>query len=95
MIIADNIFAMLLTHEKFKEFSHNAICDTTQATEVLVCLSCENRAEVEALIAMATTEGGTTFKPAQDYGFMYGHAYRDLDGHIWELMWMDPNFIQK
>lgn len=58
---------------------------------MLICLSTESREEVDALVAKALAAGGTTYKEAQDYGFMYGHAYQDLDGHIWELMWMDPN----
>lgn len=91
MIVSDTIFVMLLTEAKFKTFTPKEICDATKSTEVLICLSTESRDEVDALVAKALAAGGTTYKEAQDYGFMYGHAYQDLDGHIWELMWMDPN----
>jgi predicted lactoylglutathione lyase len=90
MIISDTIYVMLLTEAKFKMFTPKPISDATQSTEVLVCLSAESRDEVDALIAKAVAAGGTTFKEPQDYGFMYGHGYQDLDGHIWEIMWMDP-----
>ena len=95
MVIHDNIFAMLLTHEKFQQFTPLPICDATKATEVLTCLSCESRAEVDELISKAVNAGGTVVTEPQDHGFMYGHAYRDLDGHAWELIWMDPGFIQR
>lgn len=90
MVISDTIYVMLLTEEKFKMFTPKPISDATKSTEVLVCLSAESREAVDALIAKAVAAGGTTFKEPQDYGFMYGHSYQDLDGHIWEIMWMDP-----
>jgi hypothetical protein len=61
---------------------------------VLVCLSCESRAEVDDLVHKAVAAGGTIFRDPQDHGFMYGHAFRDLDGHVWELVWMDPSAVQ-
>ena len=92
MVIDDqHIYAMLLTHEKFKAFSPKPISDATETSEVLVCLSCESRSEVAALVRKAVAAGGTTFREPEDHGFMYGHAFQDLDGHIWELMWMDPS----
>jgi predicted lactoylglutathione lyase len=97
MVIDDpHIFAMLLTHEKFAGFTPKgtSICDAKQSTEVLVCLSCESRAEVDALVRKAVAAGGTIFKDPQDHGFMYGHGFQDLDGHVWELMWMDPKAVQ-
>jgi len=90
MIISEDIYAMLLTHPKFKEFATKEICDTTKSNEVLICLSCESRAHVEALIDKAVAAGGTTPMAPKDYGFMYQHAYQDLDGHVWELIYMDP-----
>jgi hypothetical protein len=62
---------------------------------VLVCLSADSREAVDALIGKAKAAGGTTFREPQDYGFMYGHAFQDLDGHIWELMWMDPAALEQ
>jgi uncharacterized protein len=95
MIIGESIFAMLLTHEKFMMFSPNPICDTSKSTEVLTCLSCESRQHVDDLVAKAVAAGGKTYKEPMDYGFMYGHGYQDLDGHIWELMYMNPSYVQK
>jgi predicted lactoylglutathione lyase len=95
MIISDNIFAMLLIHEKFKFFSTNEICDTSKATEVLTCLSMESREEVIDIVKKAVAAGGSTYKEPMEMGFMYGHGFKDLDGHIWEHMWMDPAYIQK
>ncbi len=94
MIISHDIFAMLLKHDKFKMFTPKEICDATKSSEVLICLSCDSRAEVDEMIRKAVAAGGTTYKEPQDYGFMYGHGYQDLDGHIWELMWMDPSAIK-
>ncbi len=94
MVISDTIFAMLLTHEKFLGFSPRPIADTRQAIEVLTCLSRESRAEVDSMIKAAVAAGGTTYNEPQDHGFMYGHGFQDLDGHVWELMWMDPAAVQ-
>ena len=91
MVIADgSIYAMLLTEPFFKTFVDKPIVQAKEATEVLVCLSCESREEVDSLVAKAIAAGGRAPRPAQDHGFMYGHAFEDLDGHIWELAWMAP-----
>ena len=95
MVIADDIYAMLLTHTKFKEFTPKQLCDATNSTEVLVCLSCENRTEVDDLVGKAVAAGGTTFRDPMDYGVMYGRSFYDLDGHIWELIWMDPSAVER
>lgn len=95
MIISDDIFAMLLTHEKFKSFTPKEICDATKSTEVLVCLSCESREKVDEQVSKAVAAGGSTYNQPQDHGFMYGHGFQDLDGHIWELMWMDPAAVSQ
>ena len=94
MVISEDIYAMLLTEAKFKEFTPKAICDATKSTEVLVALSCESRGEVEGLVAKALASGGTTYAEPKDYGFMYQHGFQDPDGHIWELIYMDPAAIQ-
>ena len=94
MIVSENIFVMLLTHEKFKTFTPNAICDAAKSTEVLVCLSTESREKVDEMVRKAIAAGGTTYNEPQDYGFMYAHGFQDLDGHIWELMYMEPTPIQ-
>jgi uncharacterized protein len=95
MIVTEDIFVMLLTEAKFKEFTPNAICDATKSTEVLVCLSRESRAEVDEIVRKAVAAGGTTYKEPQDYGFMYGHGFQDLDGHVWEMVYMEPSAIEQ
>jgi uncharacterized protein len=94
MIISEDIYAMLLTHDKFKTFTPKPISDAKKSTEVLICLSCETRAQVDDLVGKAVAAGGATYSEPKDYGFMYQHGYQDLDGHIWELMYMDPNAVQ-
>lgn len=93
MIVSDNIFVMLLTHEKFKTFTPKEICDATKSTEVLVCLSSESREEVDEMVHKAVAAGGKTYKEPQDHGFMYGHGFQDLDSHIWEIIYMEPSAI--
>lgn len=88
LVLGENLFAMLLVHDFFKGFTGKPIADATKTTEVLVCVSCATREEVDALVAKAVAAGGTTPRPPVDHGFMYGHGFEDLDGHIWELMAM-------
>lgn len=95
MIISEDIYVMLLTHAKFKGFTPREICDATKSTEVLVCLSCESRQAVDEIVQTAVAAGGSPIRPPEDYGFMYSHNFQDLDGHIWEYAWIDPNIIQK
>ena len=95
MIVSDAIHVMLLTHPHFTIFSPQPISDARQATEVLVCLSCESREEVDSIISKAIAAGGTTYREPQDHGFMYGQGFQDPDGHVWEYMWMDPAAVQK
>jgi predicted lactoylglutathione lyase len=89
MVISDDIYAMLLTRPFYATFTKKQIADATQVSEVLVCLSCDSREEVDALVAKAVAAGATTPNPPQDHGFMYGHGFDDLDGHTWELSYMD------
>jgi uncharacterized protein len=90
MIVTDDIFVMLLTEEKFKTFTPKEICNAQKYTEVLVCLSLESRTKVDEMVRKAVAAGGATYNEPQDHGFMYGHGFQDLDGHIWELIYMDP-----
>jgi len=94
MVISEDIYVMLLTENKFKTFTPKPIADATKNTEVLVCLSTTSRAEVNNLVRKAVAAGGSTYKEPQDYGFMYGHGFLDLDGHIWELAFMEPSAIK-
>jgi predicted lactoylglutathione lyase len=86
-----SIHAMLLVEDFFKTFTDKSLTDASKSTEVLLCLSCESRAEVDEMVAKAVAAGGTVPRKPQDYGFMYGHGFQDIDGHLWELMYMDPN----
>jgi len=94
MVISNDIYAMLLTHDKFNQFTNKNIVDAKKNTEVLVCLSAESRNNVDELLNKALTEGAQEYREPQDYGFMYGRSFEDLDGHIWEVMWMDPSAIK-
>lgn len=91
MVVEGNIFVMLLVESVFRTFTKKAIADARQSTEVLTCLSCDSRAQVDDVVAKAIAAGGTIPREPQDHGFMYGHAFEDLDGHIWELIYMDAN----
>jgi uncharacterized protein len=91
MIVADNIFVMLLVESFFRTFTDKPLCDARCCTEVLVCLSCDSRQAVDELVAKAVAAGATTPRAPKDYGFMYQHGFEDIDGHIWELVWMQPD----
>ena len=93
MVVSEDIYVMLLTHDKFKTFTPKQISDSTKSTEVLVCLSAGSRQEVNETVRKAVAAGGTTYNEPQDHGFMYGHGFQDLDGHIWELAFMEPSAI--
>ena len=94
MVVSEENFVMLLVRPFFQTFTRKPVSDG-KSTEVLVCLSCDSRAEVDELVRKAVAGGATTPNPPQDHGFMYGHGFQDLDGHGWELMWMDPAAVQK
>ena len=90
MVFSETIHAMLLTHDKFRQFTPKAIADARKTSEVLICISAESREGVDALVEKAGTAGGKVDPgPKQDHGFMYGRSFEDPDGHIWEVMWMD------
>jgi predicted lactoylglutathione lyase len=95
MIVSDDIFVMLLTEAKFKMFTPKEICDATKSTEVLVCLTAESRQHIDDMVGKAVAAGGTTYKEPQDHGFMYAHGFQDLDGHIWELVYMEPSAVSQ
>jgi predicted lactoylglutathione lyase len=89
MVISDDIYVMLLTEPFCQTFTSKPLADARKTTEVLICLSCASRAEVDQLVAKARAAGGTVPRASQDHGFMYQHGFEDLDGHIWELAYMD------
>lgn len=91
MIVGENIFVMLLTEARFKTFTPKPICDARKSTEVLVALSRASREDVDAIVRKAVAAGGSTYNDPQDRDFMYGHGFQDLDGHIWEVFFMEPD----
>ena len=91
MTFSDSIHVMLLTHDKFSQFTPRPIADATAGSEVLLCLSENSRESVDSTLERAVAAGGSADPaPKQDYGVMYGRSVADPDGHIWEVMWMDP-----
>ncbi|TDE26925.1 glyoxalase/bleomycin resistance/extradiol dioxygenase family protein [Flavobacterium ranwuense] len=93
MIIGENIFAMLVTEQRFKDFTKKEICNAHKNTEVLIALDVESREKVEEMVKNAVDAGGSIYMEPQDHGWMYGHSFADLDGHQWEIMHMDESAI--
>jgi predicted lactoylglutathione lyase len=90
MVLSDTIHVMLLTHDKFRQFTPKAIADARTTSEVIICVSADSREEVDGMVRKATAAGGKGDPtPTQDFGFMYGRSFEDPDSHIWEVMWMD------
>ena len=95
MVMNDDIYAMLLTHNKVKEFSKKEIADAHKTTEVLTALAVENKAKVHQLADNALKAGAKETYPPKDYGFMFARSFEDPDGHIWEVFWMNQAHVQK
>lgn len=95
MIIGENIFAMLLVEEYFRTFTNKQIADAKSTTEVINAFSMNSRQEVDDIIAKAIAAGGNQYKDTQDYGWMYGRNFEDLDGHQWEFFYMDESAMPK
>lgn len=93
MVISDSIFAMLLHESYFATFTKKKISDAKTATEVLIALDCSTKEEVNNLVQKAKEQGGDIYAEAQDHGWMYQHSFADLDGHQWELIYMDPTQV--
>ncbi|EMF53996.1 MULTISPECIES: VOC family protein [Streptomyces] len=94
VVISDTIVAMLLTKPFYSSFTKKEIADATRTSEVMLCLSAESRAKVDELVEKAVAAGGTASEKVQEMDFMYGRAFDDLDGHTWEVVWMDPAAIE-
>ncbi|KND42292.1 MULTISPECIES: VOC family protein [Streptomyces] len=94
VVISDTIVAMLLTKPFYSSFTNKEIADATRTSEVMLCLSAESRAKVDELVEKAVAAGGTASEKVQEMDFMYGRAFDDLDGHTWEVVWMDPAAIE-
>lgn len=95
MVIHDNIFAMLLVESRFKDFTKKEIADATQSTEAIIALSAESREQVDEMVNRALAAGGKQANEPMDHGFMYQRSFEDLDGHLWEVIYMDASVINK
>ncbi|GAA1459629.1 VOC family protein [Williamsia maris] len=93
LVLNDQCTIMLLNTPRFIDFIVGDICDTASAHEVLLAISADRRDEVDELTDTALAAGGSVWKDPQDHGFMYGRSFRDIDGHVWEVVWMDPSAI--
>ena len=89
-IVGDTIQAMLTTEPFFKSLINKPVVQAKEANEVVICLSCDSREEVDTLIARAVAAGGCTPHPPEDHGFMYDQGFEDIDGHLWNLVWAAP-----
>jgi predicted lactoylglutathione lyase len=94
VVISDTIITMLLSKQRYADFTKKEIADSTKTSEVLICLSAESREKVDELVEKAVGAGGTANDDVQDQGFMYGRSFDDLDGHSWEVVWMDPAAVE-
>ena len=95
MVISEPIYAMLLTHDKFAEFTKKPIADAHHTTEVLTALAVESKETVNDVVDKALNAGASPARDPQDHGFMYERSFEDLDGHIWEIFWMDPEAVER
>jgi predicted lactoylglutathione lyase len=94
MLVGEDAYFMLLTRERFKEFSKRPVGDAQNETSALFAISVDSREEVDALVKKAINTGGSRAADPQDHGFMYAWSFYDLDGHHWEVFWMDPTTVQ-
>jgi len=95
LIIGENIFAMLLTEPFFKTFTKKEIADAKKTTEALIAIDAESREKVDDIVKKAVEAGGAVYGDPEDHGWMYGHSFADLDGHQWEVLYMDESKIPK
>jgi predicted lactoylglutathione lyase len=95
MIVSDQAYVMLLQRDRFAEFVTKPVADATEATALTVAISADDREAVDALAETALAAGAGAAKDPQDYGFMYQRSFHDLDGHLWEVAWMDPVAVEK
>jgi Predicted lactoylglutathione lyase len=95
LLIGPNIFAMLLVEDYFRTFIRKEIADASRTTEVLIALSADSRGQVDEIADKALASGGSPANDPQDHGFMYSRSFQDPDGHIWEVLFMEPNHIEQ
>ena len=95
MIINSNIYVMLLVERFFQTFTNKSICDTAKDTEVIIALTAKSREKVDEMVRMALEAGGTKPRPTQDHGWMYQRSFQDINGHLWEVIYMDEKALKK
>ena len=95
MVVNENIFVMLLVEKFFKTFTQKEICDTTKNTEVIIALSTESREKVDQMLENVIKAGGKESRKPQDHGWMYGRSFEDLNGHLWEIIYMDEKALKE
>jgi len=95
LVISDNIFAMLLTEPFFKTFTKKDIADASKSTEAIIALDAQSKQQVDEMVKKAIEAGGSIYRDAEDHGWMYGKSFADLDGHQWEILYMDETATPK
>ncbi len=95
MVVSDHAYVMLLQRDRFAEFVTKPVADATEATALTIAISADDREAVDAFAETALAAGASAAKDPQDYGFMYQQSFHDLDGHLWEVAWMDPVAVEK
>ncbi|HEX3361731.1 MAG TPA: VOC family protein [Solirubrobacterales bacterium] len=95
MVVSEQAYVMLLQRDRFAEFVTKPLANSAETTALTVCVSAASREEVDALAEAAGSAGAGAAKGPQDYGFMYQRSFHDLDGHLWEIAWMDPVAVEK
>jgi predicted lactoylglutathione lyase len=95
MVVSEQAYVMLLVEPRFADFTPKPVADARERTEAILAVSAESREAVDAFADAALAAGGTRAREPMDYGFMYGRSFHDLDGHLWEVMWMSPEAVEK
>jgi predicted lactoylglutathione lyase len=95
IVISEEIYVMLLTHEKFNQFTDKKIVDSSKSAQMIIALSADSKEGVHEIVDAALKAGAVEPRPLTDYGFMIYRTFEDLDGHIWEVLFMDPAHVQK
>jgi uncharacterized protein len=95
MVIGEDIYTMLLSEPFFKTFTRKEIADAAKTTEVLVALSADSKGHVDEMLRKALAAGAKEAREPMEHEFMYGRSFEDLDGHIWEVFWMNPSAIKQ
>ena len=95
MVVSDEAFVMLLVQDRFRDFTSKALCDSTTHIEAILAVSADSREQVDQLADTALAAGGQPANEPMDHDFMYGRSFHDPDGHLWEVIWMDPSAVDQ